>query len=317
MKLYIVVVLYKMLSSDSPTVLSLSNSLRSLKNLDTDVCLLIWDNTPGGQYTGQLPEGALYKAATHNPGLVEAYNYALERAIEGNYEWLLTLDQDTELPEIFLKTLAMLLDTLEDSHEVAAIVPHILGDGRALSPFRFVAGALPFVLRKGCDEMPLHPVFALNSAATFRVSSLAELNGYDPMFPLDISDLDLFRRIHRAGKRVFVATALAVNHDFSLLRKHARMSVGRYRSQLVEECAFWDLYMGPLARLERLVRLMGRVIKDLGKPQEAAYRAVTIKEIVRRLTVSRHIRMADWHTMAFARAAANASPQTLVTAHEL
>jgi GT2 family glycosyltransferase len=304
MKLYIIVVLYKMAPTESPTIVSL---LRILQNAPLQIRLLIWDNTPGGQAHELHPEQAQYRAAPHNPGLAEAYNHALAQASEGGYNWLLTLDQDTELPENFLEILEKLAGSIEGNLQVAAILPHIMGDGRPLSPFRFVMGALPRVYSDNCPQIPREAVFALNSAATFRVSALSELNGYDPLFPLDISDLDLFRRIHLAGKQVFIAQALTVNHDFSLLRKHTRMSVDRYRSQLVEECAFWDLYMGPLARAERLVRLAGRVTKDLRTPQSGAYRAVTVEEIKRRLTVSRESRIAHWQRMAFARAEANAS----------
>jgi GT2 family glycosyltransferase len=301
-KLYVVVVLYKMLPADSPTLQTLINSSQQTPDLQID--LLIWDNTPRGQSPGNLPGRACYIAAPHNPGLATAYNFALDAALAAGREWILTLDQDTALPLDFLTKILHLIRGEASSKSIAAIVPGIIGDGRQLSPFHLLGGALPRHLPPGFRGLTEDKVYALNSAATLRVSALKEIGGYNPLFPLDISDLDVFHRLQLRGKRVFVAGDIVVSHDFSLLKKHARMSIERYRSQLLDECAFWDLNMSPLARCERLVRLVGRWCKDVFSSKSLEFRRITAGEIKRRVITPRGERIKQWRVWAEARQAA-------------
>ena len=305
MKLFVVVVIYKMRPEKSPTLLSLISSADKLTEGDHQLATLIWDNTPGGQNVGPVPANCRYHAAPNNPGLSVAYNAAINMAKAGRYNWLLTLDQDTALPPNFLTRLAQITRQLEHSSNIAAIVPRITGDGRSLSPFHFLGGAIPRSYGVSSSGVMKDAVFAVNSAATHRVTALCELEGYNPLFPLDISDMDLFHRIHQAGKQVFIASDLVVEHEFSLLKKHTRMKIDRYRSQLLDECAFWDQSMSALARLERLVRLLGRYCKDFSNPEAAQFRKETLGEVKRRIMTRKANRVAQWKLIASDRAERN------------
>ena len=307
MKIFAIVVLYKMLPSESPTVNSLLQARTKSCAAGVDFSLLVWDNTPGGQTLGEPPTGVRFYSAPENLGLSKAYNEALKIASDEGYEWLLTLDQDSVLPDGFLNKLFAISDELRGSTNVAAIVPTVSGDGRHLSPFRFAGNALPRPVGPGFVGLSNGAVYAVNSAATVRISDVIAAGGYNPLFPLDISDIDLFHRLSSAGKRLYIAGDLIVQHEFSLLKKHARMSIQRYDSQLKDECAFWDLNVGPLGRLERLIRLAGRVVKDLPNPQASPFRRRTLFEIWRRLTVPRKKRIEEWLAFANRRAAKDVS----------
>jgi GT2 family glycosyltransferase len=293
-KVLAVVVIYRIKPSESSSLRTLLNATDRIQQTTIDLSILIWDNTPGGQAIDHLPDGVRYDAAPDNPGLATAYNRALEIATSEGYEWLLTLDQDTGLPPHFLRRIADSIRSLPASPTIGAIVPHVTGDGRTLSPYRHVWGAYPRWFRYGYNGIPDAAVYALNSAATLRVSALREIGGYDPLFPLDASDLNLFHRLHASGQRVFVIGDLVVSHDFSLLDKSRRMSIERYKSLLRYECAFWDIYMGRLARLERMIRLVGRACKELMSSEEREFRKVTIAELMRRLLTPRAKRIGQW-----------------------
>jgi GT2 family glycosyltransferase len=301
MKLFVVVVIYKMRPSESPTLQTLMKSIDRLLWLGERVSVLIWDNTPNGQDPGRLDPGVRYVSAPENPGLAKAYNHASEIAEAEGFEWLLTLDQDTRLPDDFVEKILEAVRGVQSEGKVAAIVPQVIGDNRPLSPFRFAGGALPRLLPPGYAGMTESATYAVNSAATIRIASLRQVGGYNPLFPLDISDIDLFHRIHRAGMWVLVAGDVVVSHEFSLFKKQGRMSVARYRSQLRDECAFWDMHMTWLARVERMCRLAGRVCKDSLRPGNAAFQRITIGEIVRRLVTRRSKRIVEWNEWAFAR----------------
>jgi GT2 family glycosyltransferase len=289
-----VIVLYKLKASDSPSLQTLLAAAEEVSSSEIKLQILIQDNTPGGQNTGVIPSTIRYKTAPENPGLADAYNRALEFAQANNYEWLLTLDQDTTLPRDYLLHMVKHVKQIDSHARICAIVPQMIDKGRNLSPFRFAAGFMPRWFAFGFVGTPSRATYALNSAAVLRVASLAEIGGYDYRFPLDISDINLFHRLHAEGKRVFVAGDILVSHSFSLLNKDQRMSMDRYRKMLGDECAFWDLYMGPLARLERFVRLAGRVGKDYFFTDDPAFCRETLLELKRRLMTRRRQRIAEW-----------------------
>jgi len=308
-RLFAVIVIYKMLPGESSTLRTLLDAAAQESQDRLNLGVFVWDNTPGGQDPGEIPIGVRYQASPDNPGLARAYNAALDIAHGERYDWLLTLDQDSVLPTNFLVRITELVRNLQSMPTIGAIVPQVTGDGRNLSPFQFAMGVLPRWFRYGFVGTPQGATYALNSAATLRVTALREIGGYDPMFPLDVSDINLFHRLFHSGKKVFVAGDLLISHDFSLLKKHRRMSMQRYDAMLLDECAFWDMNMGLLARTERMIRLAGRACKDLLVRENSAFRRRTISELMRRISSTRLQRIAAWKTWATARSTSSLQPR--------
>ncbi len=292
LKVFAVVVVYKLLPADSPSVRTLLKAARVALSSQVHLHLRVVDNTPGGQEPGPLPPGVEYCASPCNPGLSRPYNEAWRTAEREGYGWLLTLDQDTHLPEAFLQSLAHVVRQYERMESVAAIVPRIVDRGRAVSPLQFVAGFLPMVVPAATGSRLGKRVLALNSASLLRVSALHDVNGYDEAFPLHNSDTRLFQKLDQAGKRVMMATDIVVSHELAIMDRGARMSGARYRSMLADERAFWDLHMGVLGRMERMLRLMGRVVRDLLRRQRGNFTAITAEEIKIRLFTRRKSRVA-------------------------
>ena len=242
-RLLAVIVIYRTQPLDSSTLQTLLASVENISTDQLDLKILVWDNTPGGQDIGELPSGILYESAPHNPGLAQAHNQALEQAEAEGYEWLLTLDQDSFLPVDFLTKIADSARKLSPDKTIGAIVPQVISDGRIISPFRFVFG-VPRWFGSGFRGFSKRTVYAANSGATLRVRALREIGGYDPMFPLDLSDTNLFHRLHNSHKKVFIAGDISVHHDFALLNKQARMTIERYKEYLLDDCAFLGYLYG-------------------------------------------------------------------------
>jgi GT2 family glycosyltransferase len=297
-RIFAVVVVYKMLPGASSTLRTLLAAAAKTSRKELDLEILIWDNTPGGQDPGELPNDVLYVSAPDNPGLAVAYNHALKLAGAEDYEWLLTLDQDSILPEHFLERIAGLVGELGPQERVGAIVPQVIADGRNISPFRFLWGAWPSWFQRGHVGISKRAAYAANSGATLRVSALRAIHGYDPMFPLDLSDTSVFHRLHESGKRVFIAGDLSLLHDFALLNKRGRMSLERYDASLLDDCAFWDIHMGTLARVERILRFAVRACKESLRPGDALFRQRTLLELKRRVMRSRKSRIMEWKQWA-------------------
>ena len=298
MKILAVVVVFKQRPLDTSTVRTLLEAAQQVTSSELRLSILIVDNTPGGQEPGELPPGTIYWARPHNPGLSGPYNEALALAEQNGDSWLLTLDQDTQLPGNFLRKMREHALRFEGVKAVAAISPRILDHGRLISPFRFVGGSLPRVLPQGADGISKRFTSALNSASLLRVSAVRRVGGYDVHFPLHNSDTSLFHRLDQGGFRIAVASDVQVVHELAILERSSRMTLERYRRNLVDECFFWDLHMGFLARAERLLRLVGRVSKGYLRREDPAFLLVELAEIRRRVRTSRaeRIRLMDLGT---------------------
>jgi GT2 family glycosyltransferase len=289
-----VIGLYQTAAHQSATFQSLQEACSQLHCDRGRISILLYDNTPGEACSTELaPNVRNYKTGQNN-GLAEAFNFGLEMAEGEDCDWLITLDQDTTLPINFLTRLAEIAERVKDDLSIAAIVPQICGDGRMLSPNWFWAGAIPRWFPKGFVGIPKHPTFAFNSASTLRVSALREIGGYSPWFWLDHSDSLLYYELNRRGKRIFLAGDLQVNHNFSMLDKHTRMSVSRYHNMLLAEAAFWDLAMNPLARMERAARLFRRWCGYAITGDQPAFRKETAAALKQRLFCSKASRLKFW-----------------------
>ncbi len=282
-KLLAIIVIYKMQPMDSPSFQTLLLARDSAADC-CDVSILIADNTPGAQECPGLPDGVSYRAFPDNPGLATPYNDAVSEAELRGCNWLLTLDQDTSLPTDFLSSMLRHLRQHQQDDRIAGVVPCIIDNGTVLSPLRFVGGFFPRVLRRGTTGVSRPHTMALNSAALLRVSALKQVGGYDPSFPLNNSDTAIFRRLDLANRRLVVAGDVVVQHELAIMRRKHRMTPERYRQLLIDERHFWQLYMPLLGRLERLVRLLGRLVKGCFTGEESSFQRITLLEIRYRLS---------------------------------
>jgi glycosyltransferase involved in cell wall biosynthesis len=292
-----VIVLYKLSAEDSVSYQSLLRSAREVSSANFQLTILLYDNTPGTVAPTALPPNVIYVADASNNGLATAYNRALTMCIEGAHEWLLTLDQDTELPLDTFQILNSSLSEIDARPDVAAVVPQIVAGGRIVSPNYFAGGAWPQWFPAGFNGIPKTVVYAFNSGSLVRVSALRQIGGYSPWFWLDNSDSYLYRQLSKFGKSVYVAGDLKVIHDFSMLNLQERVSPERYKSILASESAFWDLEMNIAAGLERTARLVGRLAKHLQRNDSPALRRLTLEAVWSRLLRSRKQRIVAWRSM--------------------
>lgn len=290
-----VIVLYKTIPANSNAFRTLRAVFGLLPPNSLDLKVLLYDNTPGGCDPGAMPDGVLYEAAQQNAGLAAAYNRALKIAEAEGFAWLLTLDQDTSLPENFLLRLSEIAVQVSLDTSIAAIVPQISDSGRILSPYWFGLGSIPRYFSAGFTGIPKRASYAFNSASTLRVSDLRMIGAYNPRFWLDSSDHYLYRRLYRYKKRIYVAGDIQVEHHFSVLDMNHSVSTARYENILNAGCAFWDLELGWLAGLDYTARLAYRTFyKHWKHGHYPAFRRASLKMLKKRLFWSKKRRIERW-----------------------
>lgn len=242
MNITAVVVLYRLRPEKSPTIASLVRSWEHCQNKDLDLKLIIYDNSPEVQdWPVVLPFKHQYIHDANNGGLSAAYNYALESDAGDGYQWLLLLDQDSDLSIDFITLTWHGASTIGHDPEVVAVVPHVMHKGLPISPAKLLWGWKIRPIYNFGRGICTDPVTAINSGSMVRKSFVSEIGGFNKQFRLDYLDHWLFAEINRLGKKVYITEAV-INHDLSIGNSNHPVSAERYVSILKAETHFYRAY---------------------------------------------------------------------------
>lgn len=298
-KLFAVVVLFKLKPSESAAFKTLQAAVVHDQHRRSEIKILLYDNTPGGQDTGVLPADVLYKMDTKNGGLAKAYNYAIDVADKNGFDWLLTLDQDTSLPIDFISKLRDVATLVGPQEVVAAIVPRLVSDGRPVSPGRLLKpwGHVK-VFVESFTGISSDETIAANSASTLRVSALKSLGGYDPRFAIWCSDIVMYHRLHCSNFRAYIDRDIVVDHVLAGLDLKTRSNPVRFEDACRSEEAFYDEYMGWICSVVLALKLCLRLVYGLRKAGGTLpYFKIGLHFLCRRLFYSRRRRIENWRQL--------------------
>lgn len=288
-----VIVLYREVPEGSVAFRTLQKAAAELGDLQERVRVLLYDNEPVASASFDLPGSVSYVAAKENAGIAAAYNYALRLIEQQDNMWILTLDQDAEIPSDFLVKMYGILGRVHVEDGIGAVVPHLFQEKKLLSPVRLNLW--------GVTHLPLESagvvkgeIHAFNSGSLFRADALRQIGGFDLRFWLDYQDASIYRRLYQCGKKVYVAGDLKIKHDLSLISGGSSIGVRRFRNFITAESAYHDLYRGRIARSILTWRLLVRFLRQWANGFDPAVCQLTRKEFMRRLLRSRRRRIEDW-----------------------
>ena len=293
-RLFVVIVLYQTRVEACVSYRDLIRAATHLDKDDSSLSILLFDNSPEPNSAAELATGTIYHHATHNEGVAGAYNYALQLALAQGSEWLLTLDQDTSLPDRFLVDMLNAARSLSSDTNMAAIVPQVFSDDRLISPHFYAAGAWPRLLPAGFRGKSRAPLFGINSASLLRVATLESIGGYDPAFWLDASDHVLFARLARAGKGAYVLGGVRVQQSLSHLDRATSLSPSRLRNILEAESAFWDSEMTYWAGGMHTLVMLRHLLGMWRRREDPVLCRLVIASIVDRIVHTRRFRLERW-----------------------
>jgi GT2 family glycosyltransferase len=239
--------------------------------------LLIYDNSPREQpheFDGTGFGSFTYVHDSQNSGLATAYNSGLMEATRSGADWLLLLDQDTELKQTYLQSL---FAAVESSHDgsVSAMVPKLMYGTTALSPQR-VGRLSNRSVSADFFGISHDQLTALNSAACLRVRAVEAIGGFPQEYWLDFLDHVIFHRLQAAGGKIQVLDAV-VQHRLSLMNLEEEMSVPRYIGMLKAEWNFVrETGFGGGIFCHRL-RLLKRTLANAVRWKNKAYARETLR----------------------------------------
>lgn len=230
----IVLVLYKTMPNESVTYRCLRRYIDTLSHPYT---ILIYNNSTEN-HVETTNKNEFVINASSNGMLATAYNTALKIALEKKIEWVMLLDQDTELSPLFFSMTDAFLSS-KDSYEYDMAVPVLRFKDKHLSPFAYNRHIGIFWSGKNINLS--HTNFnkikqslvktAFNSASLIRVSAINNIGGFDSDFPLDMLDHRYYFQLWQANSRIYVLDVV-MQQNLSLLEENHSMPVHRYKQYL-------------------------------------------------------------------------------------
>lgn len=231
-KLVITLVLYQEKLSETPSY----DVLKQLVENNSSVYLFFYDNSQFSQTDDLfLHERVHYHHDATNPGLAVAYNTAVKFLNKVEADLLLLLDQDTVVPEEYLKALL----GLELTEDVGVYVPIVSSHGRQISPVfsnKYIDGRGVFPKAGNYSEH----LMGINSGTALPKEILQKISGFNLAFPLDFLDHWLFWEIYQQHKKTVVLN-YHLEHDLSVL-DYQNINIERYESIIKAETLFYSQY---------------------------------------------------------------------------
>jgi hypothetical protein len=217
---------------------------------------LLYDNSPASLIdVDALPAGMSLIEAPGNRGTAGAYAEATAMAEAKGCEWLLLLDQDTELPADYLRRAA---EAAEAAPDAAILVPRVHHGRHLVSPARITAWGS---IRPASNPLSVPGVpTAISSGILVRTAAIASILPFPKEIWLDYVDHWMF--LSFAGRdRTIGLIDVDLSHDLSI-RTPSRLSSDRLRNILEAESVLY-CRLDARARAWLPVRRLMRAIRYL------------------------------------------------------
>lgn len=231
-RLLIVLVTYKATLEQSSSYQTL---LRCRHALSIPYQTLVYNNSSELQMDITPNDGVRTYTSGKNDMLSGAYNYALDVAQKENFEWMMLLDQDSELTEDYLRVVNDRILLHDES--VMAYVPSLAHNGRFISASVYNSKGGPFWGTRPATSSNLKEnqyITAVNSCSVVRTKALTSIGGFSPDFPLDYSDCWYYYQFYKKKYKVELLP-IQMEHNLSILSL-PDMGLERYK-EYMKACA--------------------------------------------------------------------------------
>ena len=137
-------------------------------------------------------------------GIARSLNIGLATALESDAQWLLTVDQDSDLPAQYVDHL---LATAKSAQEAGLLVGVV-----AAQTVNIPGADLGYPARYEAGHLVTAEVF--QSGSLWSVAALAEIGGFDESFGIDAVDAAACLRLRERGYRIVLAEGTSFHHRY-------------------------------------------------------------------------------------------------------
>ncbi len=184
--------------------------LHNIQNISSQVEMVIFYNNGVApevvnRIKVQLGKKAIIVGDGNNHGIATALNGIMAKADELNYEWVLTLDQDSVVPENMISFFSRLME----QKDVAIVCPQNIDSRRKyMHP----------VLNPRIQDISMCDT----SGSCTRVSIWKEIGKFDDWLFIDLVDNDYCKRVKLKGYRIIRVNSVIMDHQYGSLEPRSK-----------------------------------------------------------------------------------------------
>lgn len=156
----------------------------------------IYDNSTV-QLSFELPSDIEYITQKENMGLAHALNVIMQKASDDGYEWVITMDQDSIIPNGMVESFGNYVCRLD----VGIICPQVTDLRRKYEGVNE---------KKGIQEVE----FCITSASCTRIEAWRNIGGFDDWLFIDLIDNDFCKRMISSKYKIIMLNDMVLNQEF-------------------------------------------------------------------------------------------------------
>ena len=141
-----------------------------------------------------------------NQGIAKAMNQIFQVAEKKGFQWVLTLDQDSILPERFVER-SKKMQKEKPELEIGITAPRIYDDNTNT------------FLKTGSAEYDSYVSHCISSGSFIQVGMYQEIGGFDELLFIDMVDIDFCIRARLAGYKILVLHDNILRHSLGMCQK--------------------------------------------------------------------------------------------------
>lgn len=157
----------------------------------------IFDNSTK-HYDYHFPDFVIYMTEHKNKGIAYALNRIMEKALSDGYDWVVTMDQDSILPDEAIHCYETHIDY---DHRLAIICPQVIDSRRSYMK-----------VRKEPDKEYID--FCITSASCTNLEAWKSVGGFDDWLFIDLVDNDFCKRIIASEYKILRLNNLVLDQEF-------------------------------------------------------------------------------------------------------
>lgn len=216
MNIFALVVLYKNEPMNSESLVTLSK-----QDPGQSVHVFVWDNSPyvcsdlGRKWLQGTFASSEYYHCPENWSLAKIYSYIISSRMNVTprcFDYLLLLDQDSNLPKTFLEVARR---ATCNGEKVDLFIPNVFSHGHLISPAHLIYFKGRYLKRRHVGLLNLHFKTAINSGMLISAKYLSDkFTGYHEKLSFYGTDDWFCQRLSAGGGTCFVLD-IDVDHDLS------------------------------------------------------------------------------------------------------
>jgi len=163
-----------------------------------------------------------------NIGLAAAQNLGLEKALFEQADWILLLDDDSQMNDNMATNMLTAYENHADKEQIAIIAPYIEEQNAKIEPkYMLSAGQLLFKRTGFGDKEILNNVLAcIASGSLIKTSTIKELGLFKTQYFIDYIDTEFCLRVISANYKIIAVKNAILNHHLGEKTLH---NVGEIR----------------------------------------------------------------------------------------